>query len=220
MELSISSYTPVNTVLDYCFTLFFVCFLITSANDDESLPFCPCCCYLWLPLTISMQRQSFCVLWHRLISRLMRKFQDVKQVLLHSETYLSIHSLWFLQNLLYFQFFYFTKWLAVTMDLTAATATWLIGLMLTNVTLVSRDDEKVSKEEMHTAELWETTSVTENDQTGCINGTKICKLHMSQCVHPGKIRPRLQLSFLPSLFMCFWNDKRRFADTIYVQKKQ
>lgn len=134
MELSISSYTPVNTVLDYCFTLFFVCFLITSANDDESLPFCPCCCYLWLPLTISMQRQSFCVLWHRLISRLMRKFQDVKQVLLHSETYLSIHSLWFLQNLLYFQFFYFTKWLAVTMDLTAATATWLIGLMLTNVT--------------------------------------------------------------------------------------
>lgn len=82
-------------------------------------------------------------------------------------------------------------------------------------TLVSRDDEKVSKVEMHTVELWETTSMTENDQTGCINGTKICKLHRSQCVYPGKIRPRLKLSFLPSLFMCLiWNDKRRFA--IYV----
>lgn len=129
MELSISSYTPVNTVLNYCFSLFFVCFLITSWWVVNFLSL------LLLSLATSNNLHAetkLSCLTSVHLTRLMQKFQDVKRVLLHSETYLSIHSLWFLQNLLYFRFFYFTKWLAVTMDLTAATATWLIGLMSTN----------------------------------------------------------------------------------------
>lgn len=107
----------------------------------------------------------------------------MKRFLLQSATYLSIRSD---SCLIYITFNSFTLLIvtkfAYTVNkdhilinnpiiYTAATAIWLIGLMQTNVTsdnlltthTGSRDDEKVSKEEMHTTELLENTCVTEYD---------------------------------------------------------
>ena len=63
-------------------------------------------------------------------------------------------------------------------------------------------------------------AVMEFYQTGCINGTKICKFHMSQCAYSGNIRASLQLFFPLFLFICLILNHKRFADTIYMEKKK